>query len=121
GEVKYRGVRPRKWGKYSTEIRDVDNGGARVWLGTYDTAIQAARSYDMAAYAKRGHFAILNFPEEYNLPPTSSHFYSSSSLSSSSASEKDGKELFEFEYLDDSVLDELLDNYGERNKKNGGK
>ncbi|KAJ8444637.1 hypothetical protein Cgig2_023700 [Carnegiea gigantea] len=86
---KFKGVRQRHWGSWVSEIRH-PLLKKRVWLGTFQSAEEAARAYDQAAVIMCGRRAKTNFPVSQALheqgEPKYKLKYKGSSLASSSSS-----------------------------------
>ncbi|XP_065851322.1 ethylene-responsive transcription factor ERF017 [Euphorbia lathyris] len=61
-DMKFKGVRKRKWGKWVSEIR-LPNSRDRIWLGSFDSPEKAARAFDAAQFCLRGRSSKFNFPD----------------------------------------------------------
>ncbi|XP_010937339.1 ethylene-responsive transcription factor FZP-like [Elaeis guineensis] len=68
--TEYLGVRRRPWGRYAAEIRNPYTK-ERHWLGTFDTAEEAALAYDLSSIAFSGLArARTNFYYPFLAPPS---------------------------------------------------
>ncbi|CAI5480400.1 unnamed protein product [Closterium sp. Yama58-4] len=87
-----KGVRQRKWGRWVTEIR-CPRTMTRVWLGSYATAEEAVRVYDMAALMIFGEVAskvTLNAPDAAPRPVTVAKSIAEALIKVARASSGDG-------------------------------
>lgn len=68
GSSRYKGVSWNKGGRKGKWQTEIKIGDQRIYLGKFDSEIEAAKAYDAAARKHFGEFARCNFPLEETQP-----------------------------------------------------